>query len=417
MELEVEITRLGAQGDAVAERPDGPIFVPFTLPGERVRVAVDPKSDHATLLDVLEQSAERVAPVCPHFGVCGGCALQHMEVRAYLRWKHDQVVAALRSRGLDAEVDEIRPVPLGSRRRASLTFGRGAKGPALGYHLSRSHELIGVEVCPVLSPRIVAALPKLRKALAPLVGEKREAKVSVTETDNGLDIVVEGVRSAPAALAAFVRQAPALGVARLTAGGESITTRAAPEVDLSGVKVKLPPGTFLQASREAETVMTGLVREGVGAAKRVADLFAGLGTFTFALARSAAVDAFEADEAALTALAEAARRTPKVKPVRTFARDLFRSPLRPKALAAYDAIVFDPPRAGASAQAKELAASKVPKLVAVSCNPGTLARDLRILVDGGYRITRVVPVDQFLFSPHIEVVGYLVCSPRNRRST
>jgi 23S rRNA (uracil1939-C5)-methyltransferase len=325
MELEVEITRLGAQGDAVAERPDGPIFVPFTLPGERVRVAVDPKSDHATLLDVLEQSAERVAPVCPHFGVCGGCALQHMEVRAYLRWKHDQVVAALRSRGLDAEVDEIRPVPLGSRRRASLAFGRGAKGPALGYHLSRSHELIGVEVCPVLSPRIVAALPKLRKALAPLVGEKREAKVSVTETDNGLDIVVEGVRSAPAALAAFVRQAPALGVARLTAGGESITTRAAPEVDLSGVKVKLPPGTFLQASREAETVMTGLVREGVGVAKRVADLFAGLGTFTFALARSAAVDAFEADEAALTALAEAARRTPKVKPVRTFARDLFRS--------------------------------------------------------------------------------------------
>ena len=340
-----------------------------------------------------------------------------MEVRAYLRWKHNQVVAALRSRGLDAEVDEIRPVPLGSRRRASLAFGRGAKGPALGYHLSRSHELIGVEVCPVLSPRIVAAPPKLRKALAPLVGEKREAKVSVTETDNGLDIVVEGVRSAPAALAAFVRQAPALGVARLTAGGESITTRAAPEVDLSGVKVKLPPGTFLQASREAETVMTGLVREGVGAAKRVADLFAGLGTFTFALVRSAAVDAFEADEAALTALAEAARRTPKVKPVRTFARDLFRSPLRPKALAAYDAIVFDPPRAGASAQAKELAASKVPKLVAVSCNPGTLARDLRILVDGGYRITRVVPVDQFLFSPHIEVVTYLVCSPRKRRST
>ena len=267
MELEVEITRLGAQGDGVAERPDGPIFVPFTLPGERVRVAVDPESDHATLLDVLEQSAERVAPVCPHFGVCGGCALQHMEVRAYLRWKHDQVVAALRSRGLDAEVDEIRPVPLGSRRRASLTFGRGAKGPALGYNLSRSHELIGVEVCPVLSPRIVAALPKLRKALAPLVGEKREAKVSVTEIDNGLDIVVEGVRSAPAALAAFVRQAPALGVARLTVGGESITTRAALEVDLSGVKVKLPPGTFLQASREAETVMTGLVREGVGAAK------------------------------------------------------------------------------------------------------------------------------------------------------
>jgi 23S rRNA (uracil1939-C5)-methyltransferase len=163
----------------------------------------------------------------------------------------------------------------------------------------------------------------------------------------------------------------------------------------------------LQASREAETALASLVKEGIGAAKRVADLFAGLGTFTFALARTAAVDAFEADEAALAALAQGARKTPKLKPIRTFTRDLFRSPLRPKELAAYDAVVFDPPRAGASAQAKELAASKVPKVVAVSCNPGTLARDLRILVDGGYRISRVVPVDQFLFSPHIEVVAHL----------
>jgi 23S rRNA (uracil1939-C5)-methyltransferase len=209
-------------------------------------------------------------------------------------------------------------------------------------------------------------------------------------------------------MAAFARQAAALGVARLTVDGESITTSGLPEVDLSGVKVKLPPGAFLQASREAETAMVDLVRDGVGPAKRVADLFAGLGTFTFALARTAAVDAFEADDAALTALAEAARKTPRLKPIRTFARDLFRSPLRPKELAPYDAVVFDPPRAGASGQAKELAASKVSKLVALSCNPGTLARDLRILVDGGYRITRVVPVDQFLFSPHIEVVAHLV---------
>jgi 23S rRNA (uracil1939-C5)-methyltransferase len=163
----------------------------------------------------------------------------------------------------------------------------------------------------------------------------------------------------------------------------------------------------LQASREAETALASLVKEGIGAAKRVADLFAGLGTFTFALARTAAVDAFEAYEPALAALATAARKTPKLKPIRTFTRDLFRFPLRPKELATYNTVVFDPPRAGASAQAKELAASKVPKVVAVSCNPGTLARDLRILVDGGYRISRVVPVDQFLFSPHIEVVAHL----------
>jgi 23S rRNA (uracil1939-C5)-methyltransferase len=218
---------------------------------------------------------------------------------------------------------------------------------------------------------------------------------------------VDGVRPSPAAVGAFAGQAGALGVARLTAGKESIALGSAPEVDLSGVEVKLPPGAFLQASREAEGEMVALVREGVSGAKRIADLFAGLGTFTFALARGAQVDAYEADEAALAALAESARKTPNLKPVGTFVRDLFRSPLVAKELQAYDAVVFDPPRAGASAQAAQLAKSGVLTLIAVSCNPGTFARDLRILVDGGYRITRVVPVDQFLFSPHIEVVARL----------
>jgi 23S rRNA (uracil1939-C5)-methyltransferase len=245
MEFEIEISRLGAQGDGVAEDPEGPIFVPFTLPGERVKVAVDPESDHARLVEILEPSRKRVAPVCPHFGECGGCALQHMEADAYLSWKRDQVVAALRSRGLDAKVEEVRPVPLGSRRRASLAIGRGATGAVLGYHRARSHELIDIEVCPVLSFRIEAALPRLRKALTPLIGGKREAKVGITETNSGLDVVVDGVRPAPAAMAAFARRAPALGVARLTVDGESITTSGLPEVDLSGVKVKLPPGAFL----------------------------------------------------------------------------------------------------------------------------------------------------------------------------
>jgi len=407
MELEVEIERLGAQGDGVAEGPEGPIFVPFTLPGERVRVVAETGSDHAGLLEVLETSPDRIAPICPHFGVCGGCALQHMEAGAYLRWKRDQVVAALRSRGLDAEVEAVRPVPLASRRRASLALGRAARGLALGYRRARSHELIDVAVCPVLSPSIAASLPKLKAALAPLLGSKREARISVTETESGLDIVVEGARPKPAALGAFAGQAGAAGVARLTVDGESIVFGGAPTVVFGDAAVKLPPGAFVQASRDAEAVLVGLVREGVAGAKRLADLFAGLGTFTLALAGKAAVDAFEADEAALSALGEAARRTPKLKPVRTFPRDLFRVPLGSKELAGYDAVVFDPPRAGAAAQAAELAKSRVPNVVAVSCNPGTMARDLRLLVDGGYRLARVVPVDQFLFSPHIEVVAHL----------
>ena len=407
MELEVEIERLGAKGDGVAAGPEGPIFVPFTLPGERVRIAVEPGNDRARLIELLEASPDRIAPICPHFGVCGGCALQHLESHVYLDWKRAQVVAALKSRGLEAEVEPVRSVPLGSRRRAALVLGREKAGLALGYRRARSHDLIDVAVCPVLSPRIVERLPKLKQALAPLLGGKREGKVGVTDTENGLDIMVEGIKPAPATFGAFAGKAASLGLARLTADGESMAPGDPPEIDLSGARVRLPPGAFLQASGAAEAVLAGLVREGVGGAKRLADLFAGLGTFTFALARDIAVDAFEADEAALHTLEEAARKTPKLKPVRTLSRDLFRVPLSAKELKAYDAVVLDPPRAGASAQAQELAKSQVPKLVAVSCNPGTLARDLRIMVDGGYRIARIVPVDQFLFSPHIEIVAHL----------
>jgi 23S rRNA (uracil1939-C5)-methyltransferase len=335
------------------------------------------------------------------FGICGGCALQHLEAGAYLRWKRELVVTALRSRGLAAVVDAVRPVPLGSRRRAALTLGRGKTGVELGYHRARSHELIDIEVCPVLSPRIVEGLPRLKQALAPLLGGKHEARVSVTETESGLDIVVEGIRPSAAALGGFAGKAASLGVARLTAGGDSIGPVVAPAIDLSGTKVRLPPSAFLQASREAESVMVELVRDGAEGAKRVADLFAGLGTFTFALAKKAAVDAFEAGEAAVQSLTQAARKTPSV------VRDLFRAPLSAEELKSYDAVVFDPPRAGAKAQAERLAKSDVPRVLAVSCNPGTLARDLRTLVDGGYRIARVTPVDQFLFSPHIEVVAQL----------
>jgi 23S rRNA (uracil1939-C5)-methyltransferase len=190
----------------VADGPGGPIFVPFTLPGERVRIAVEPDTNRADLLDVLTPNPDRIEPVCPHFGVCGSCALQHMEAKAYLRWKRDQVIAALRSRGLEADVEEVRPVPLGTRRRASLALGHDKTGAAFGYHRARSHDLIDVTACPVLSPRIVAALPKLKAALASL-GGRREANVSVTETNSGLDIVVE---AAVAALAEAARRTPKL---------------------------------------------------------------------------------------------------------------------------------------------------------------------------------------------------------------
>jgi 23S rRNA (uracil1939-C5)-methyltransferase len=257
------------------------------------------------------------------------------------------------------------------------------------------------------APAIARRLPKLKSALVPLLGGKREARVNVTEADRGLDLVVEGIRPSASLFAKLAAAGARIGAARITVDGESVVLAGEPSVTLSGAQVRLPPGAFLQASRESEAVLVGLVKEGVGRSKRVADLFAGIGTFTFALAGSVEVDAFEQDEAAIAALGQAARATPKLKPVRTFSRDLFRAPLSARELARYDAIVLDPPRAGAKAQAEALAASKVPKVIMVSCNPGTCARDLRILAEGGYRITRVVPVDQFLFSPHIELVAEL----------
>lgn len=429
MELELRIDRLGAQGDGVAQGPEGqgpegrgpegPLFVPYALPGERVRVAVEAGQSHGRLLAVLDPSPDRVLPICPHFGICGGCALQHLEEGAYLAWKRDQVGAALASRGLDVSIEPVRSVKLASRRRTTFALARAPSGAVLGYHRRGSHDIFEVEACPVLVPQLEASLPKLKAALAGLAPVKGQARVSVTVSDAGLDVAVEDVSAAlgadrhaamaqaSLAQASLARASMAAGVARLTLGGEVVMQRAAPSLTLSGAHIVPPPGAFLQASCAAEQILVELVSEGLGRAKRVADLFAGLGPFTLALAKGAAVDAFEQDADALAALAVAARATPKLKPVRVHMRDLFRTPLTAKELAAYDAVVLDPPRAGARAQATELAASSVAKIVAVSCNPGTLARDLRILVDGGYRITRVVPVDQFRFSPHIEVVAHL----------
>ena len=406
MALDLTIVRLGAQGDGVAETSDGQLFVSFALPGERVRVEPAGDGRHARLLEVLKQSPERVEPICPHFGVCGGCALQHMKPEAYLAWKRDLVTGALKSRGLDANVEEVRAEPLASRRRATFGLGTDRDGIALGFHRARSHDLIDIETCPILSPRIAARLSGLKAMLAPLSRGRQQLRVGITETESGLDVVVEGAQPKETELARLGREAGALGVARITIGELSVTLLT-PTVRFGRALVSIPPGAFLQASPTAESVLTAIVRDGIGKAKRIADLFAGLGTFSLALGEVAAVDAYEANETALAALAEAARHTPKLKPIRTYPRDLLRDPLGHQELATYDAVVFDPSRAGAAAQAEQLAHSKVKRLIAVSCNPGTLARDLRVLVDGGYRLTRVVPIDQFLFSGHIEVVAHL----------
>jgi 23S rRNA (uracil1939-C5)-methyltransferase len=400
------IIGLGARGDGIAATAGGQRYLPFALPGERVAV----KGGGMPHL-LSAPSPERAAPRCRHFGVCGGCAAQHMQDGLYRTWKRATVLEAFRQRGLNPEVQPLRPVPLASRRRAVLTARRQAGGVVLGYHPRQSHDLFEVEECPVLRPELVAALPVFRE-IAAIVGAP-ELSLSVLSTPAGLDVALGvAMASGPSPIdakrwARLAQAAVGWGIARLTLDGHTIAQRQPPLLPFAGVAVCPPAGHFVQAVAEAESAIAEEVMAATAGARRVADLFCGIGTLTFRLAQRGAVAAFDSDPKAIEALSAAARHAKATKPIAATVRDLFREPLSPAELAPFQAAVFDPPRAGAKAQAQALARSDVPSVVAVSCYPGTLARDVRILVDGGYRLQRVVPIDQFVYSAHVEAVAWL----------
>ncbi|WP_321342494.1 RsmD family RNA methyltransferase [Breoghania sp.] len=402
----VTIDHLAHRGDGVALVGDKPLYVPLTLAGETVQI--ERKGERAKLLSVEAPSPQRVDAVCPHYGVCGGCALQHMEPIAYRAWKEEQVKAALASRGIEADIRPIVEARPGTRRRAVLSAVRAGGRVLLGYHERMANRLVGIETCPVLTPRIVAALPTLNGLASRLAPRKGELRLNVLDTTTGLDVAIDGAdRKASRDFPAFGRFAAEADFARLSINGEVVIEIRPPALDFAGAAMVPPPGGFVQASAEAEAAMSQAVLEGLEGAKRVADLFAGSGTFALRIAREAMVLAVESDKPAMAALDTAWRRAKGLKTISQDVRDLFRSPLRPEELDGFDAVVFDPPRAGAKEQATQLAASKVKTVVAVSCNPATLARDLRTLIDGDYALKWVLPVDQFLFSPHIEVVALL----------
>jgi 23S rRNA (uracil1939-C5)-methyltransferase len=401
MQLDLVISRLGAQGDGIAEVDGASIFVPFTLPGERVTVEVD--GDRGHMVALHQPSPERQTPLCRHFGICGGCALQHMAGGSYRAWKRQRVVEALAMEHIDTEILDTVTTSIATRRRATVAAIKTGGTLALGFRRASSHDIVDLEECPVLAPRLAAVLPGLREFLTRLL-PAGESRVQMTAADNGLDLQIEGA-SKLTLKSAHGAMAEALGILRVTAGKTLVYSIGQPQVSLSDVLVDVPPGAFLQASTEAENVMTALAVEAVGKARKIADLFCGLGTFSFVLARKANVTAVEYDRALLAALETAGRRAHGIKPLKILPRDLMREPLSPNELNAFDAVLFDPPRAGALAQAKALARSRVAKVVAVSCNPNTFARDARTLIDGGYALQRVVPVDQFVFSAHVELVA------------
>jgi 23S rRNA (uracil1939-C5)-methyltransferase len=403
-ERELLITRVGAQGDGVAETAGGAVFVPFTLAGECV--VADVVGDRGRLIRVLEPSPSRIEPICRHFGACGGCSVQHMSPDTYRNWKREAVTSAFQARGLDVVPDELIETG-GRRRRAVFSVERAASGIVVGYHEAASHALVAIERCPVLDDVIVAALSSLTTLIAPLVSRRGEARLTVTLTKSGLDVHLDGIerRLSPDIRSRLAAEASALRLARLSVGQEIVVETLPPFLTFGGADVVLPPASFVQAVAEAENAIAQQVVSAVGKVKSVADLFCGVGAFTFPLARRAKVFALDGNKAAIEALSAGAKKATGLKPITARVRDLFREPLSPLELNEHDAIVFDPPRAGAEAQAQRLAKSKVKTVVGVSCNPATLARDARHLIDGGYKIERVTPVDQFVYSAHVEVVA------------
>ena len=402
------IDHVGHRGDGVSMADGGSVFVPYALGGETVEVEPVPgHPDRRQLSRIEHASAERITPFCGYFGACGGCAIQHWQAEEYQAWKRRIVVDTLERAGIACEVADLVDAHGAGRRRITVHARRGGDGTLrIGFAAANSHAIVAISDCPILDPALRGALDAARALAEALKPAGKPLDIQVTAAGNGLDVDVRGSGPlTPAMIAALSALAQAHGLARLTRHGELVLMRAPPAIGIGAAQVALPPGSFLQATVAGEEALAALVTHHVKRAKHIADLFCGVGPFALRLAARARITAFDSDAGAVAALQKAATAASGLKPVKAELRDLFRRPLMPQELRDYDAVVFDPPRQGAEAQVRQLAASKIPVVVAVSCNVTTFARDARLLIDGGYRIEGVTPVDQFRHTPHVELVA------------
>jgi 23S rRNA (uracil1939-C5)-methyltransferase len=399
--VRLTVERLGHHGDGIAA---GPVFVPRTLPGEVVEGEVE--GGRMAQPRIVTPSSDRVAAPCRHYRTCGGCQLQHATDGFVADWKIGVVRAALAGQGLDAPVCGIATSPARSRRRATLHGRRTKAGVIVGFHGRASGTLVAVPECRVLSPAIMAAFPAIEALTAQAASRKSEVDLAVTDTDSGLDVVMTGALPLTRdMLPDVVALAEAHDLARLVWNGDVVAERRPPVIRVGPATVPIPPGAFLQATREGEAALLAAFTEAVGDARRIVDLFSGCGTFALPLSAKAEVHAVEGEAALVAALQRGWRSIGGGRQVTTEVRDLFRNPLRPDELARFDAAVIDPPRAGAAAQTEALAASGIACIAAVSCNPVTFARDAKTLVAAGFRLDRVQVVDQFRWSPHVELAA------------
>ena len=413
---DVTIARLGGGGDGIVDTPEGRIYVPFALPGEIAGIRLGPEIDGRRAGELLELhtiSPDRVEPPCPHFQLCGGCRTQHIAPPIYKDWKRGLLISALKRRGLETEVTELLSTPLASRRRVDLQARQVGGNLLLGFHETNSRRIIDLQVCPIMQDEILRLIPSLRETLQSILPPGPGLDIKIAWLDNGADILLTGpLPITMARRGALLDFAAAIDVTRLSHQEQSsqepeiIIQRRVPAIAFDGVPVTPPPGAFLQASSATEKAMQTEIAILVKGAERIADLFAGVGTFSLPLSRNAHVLAVEADRAAIGALQKAANHAQRS--VQTERRDLVRQPLDAKELKRFDVALFDPPRSGAKEQAVAFAGSSVPRIIAISCAPNTFSRDAKILIDGGYRLEKAIPIDQFLWSSHLEVIGYFV---------
>jgi 23S rRNA (uracil1939-C5)-methyltransferase len=399
----VTIDRLGAQGDGIASVEGKDIFIPLTLPGERVEILQD--GARGELVTLLEASAQRHKAPCPHYGQCGGCVLQQSSPALYHDWKEKNLRDTVQQAGLGLVPEPMQAAHGAGRRRVTLHARRENGVWQTGFMARRSHTLIAIKACLLLVPALAKAVD-MAQTLAEALGGDKPLDIQLTATDSGVDVDLRGhgpISDSKRRVLATTAQH--LGLARLSLHHELILERTAPQIQMGPAIVIPPAGGFLQATEAGEESLSALVADAAARGKAIADLFAGVGTFALRLAKTAKVHAVESDARALAALERAARTTPHLKPVTCEQRDLFKRPLQVAELNPFDTVVFDPPRAGAEAQVKQLARSDVKTVIAVSCNATSFARDAKILIEGGYELQKIWPVDQFLYSAHIELVA------------
>ncbi|MCF8474132.1 MAG: hypothetical protein K9G26_05480 [Emcibacter sp.] len=412
--MRIKIDHIGAGGDGVAMGSDGPIYVPYAVDGDDIEIKFKGKQAHIS--HIHTPSSYRTTPKCKHFGRCGGCALQHVSPDYYISWKQKQIKLALGHRGFE-DITILPPEisKLGSRRRARFSVLGQGKGIALvGFSEKSSHNIVNVTECPVLDPKILALTDDLRKFLGKALAKNQKMAIQVNLADNGLDIVFEMAGEPDLEMrmdsAAF---ADVQDIARICwldtrlkkPFNEILCERRKPYVTFDGRQVYIPSGAFLQATKEGEEALSGYVKHALKNVGKIVDIFSGCGTFAIALISDHGVHAVDGNLEMVTALKNSANRMGRIRNLTTEVRDLFLRPLLVHELKNYDGVVIDPPRAGAREQIEEIAKSDIKNIVMISCNPATFARDARRLVDGGFIMGDILPVDQFLYAAHLEVVA------------